>query len=139
MKPNDSFRDIITSCEERFLSMNCQAFLIRRLYQQLEDKNQGTRYFHEKGMRRNVVWNTFIYRNWVSSLEFFTGEFWELSLRKRRLCSFICNINPESFIVSPFMGGWIYTACFISGNFYKALPASLWNFRIILYKAAKKL
>lgn len=52
MKPSDSFRDIITSCEERYLSMNCQAFLIGRLYKQLQDKNQGTRYCYEKGMRR---------------------------------------------------------------------------------------
>ena len=78
-----------------------EAFVIRRLYRQLQDTYQGPKDYHEKGMRRNVVWNTCIYRNWVSSLEHFAARFWELPLS---FYSFITNISPESFIASSSMG-----------------------------------
>jgi len=42
--------------------------VIRRLYRQLQDTNQGPKRYHEKGMRRNVAWSTCIYRNRVSSI-----------------------------------------------------------------------
>jgi hypothetical protein len=101
MKPRVSFHGIITSCAGRFLPMNCQAFLIPRLNRTLKDTNQGPKYYLEKGMRKNAVWSTYIYRNRVSNLEHFTARFWELPLR---LNSFVIDINPESFIASSFMG-----------------------------------
>jgi hypothetical protein len=78
-----------------------EAFVIRRLYRQLQDTYQGPKDYHEKGMRRNVVWNTCIYRNWVSSLEHFAARFWELPVS---LYPFITNIRPESFIASSCVG-----------------------------------